>query len=341
MGPEDLRPGAIRSARRAAAPFEPTMHTTHTLTVFLLTASLATHLTAQVQIPINPRATYLITNNDPASVPSPGIPLSALGTGPGQWLRIATTGAYSDGGGGDSNNNLVCVFSSSLTLLPTSPGVQNRVPGAIAAGPSMPTAVTYYGGQVTDIPQDFAVARDGWSNGILLQVPAGATHIFLAVNDANYSFYGNNADPNSDYFAVFTPSSAPTLPGTGEHCELRTGINGTPTATPDVKQANPFTTLGVEVRQMFGASTGELFVLGATTFPTGGAPPVGPLPNVHMGTGYLLVQVGVMTAQPGQWSLFVPPGYAGTSIALQGFFLSSTARNGLLSSSVAHRIELQ
>lgn len=317
------------------------MNTNLVVALSLFPIAFGATAAAQVQIPVNPRATYLRIENDPLAVPSPGIPLNALGVAPGQWLSISVTGSYSDGGGADTQENLACLFSSSVTLLPNAPGLLNRVPGAVAAGPAVVTGPTYWGNLPTDVPQDFVAAREAWANGTLVKVPAGATHVFVAVNDPSYTFLGNNADPNNDYFVVFTPATPPLLHGTKEHCELRTGVNGAATASPEVKQANAFATVSGEIHQRFGVSGNEIYLLGANVYATAGAPPVGPLPDIHMGTSFVLVQVGIVAATPGLWSFFVPPGHAGTTLILQGFFLSSGARNGLLECSDAHRIELQ
>ncbi len=319
------------------------MRTTSPLAVLFVPFCLAATAAAQVQIPINPKATYLRHENDPGAVPPPAIPLSALGVSVGQWLNITTTGAFSDFGGADTSRSLLCVFSNSPSLLTNAPGLVNRVPGAIAAGASFVSGNTYYSNLTTDLAADFIVTRQSWTNGAAVKVPVGATHLFFCVfNPSNlpYTYYTLNSDPNADYFAVFTPVAATTLPGTAEHPQLRTGVNGAATATPDVKQASAFATLSVEVAQRWGVSTGELFLIAANIYATGGSPPVGPLPDFHMGTGYVVTQVGVMIPAPGLWSFFIPPGQAGQTLILQGFFLTPTARNGLLSSSDAHRIEL-
>lgn len=64
------------------------------------------------------------------------------------------------------------VFSNSTMLL--SPPNQFRVTGAIDAGADIFTPNTHFGGQPTDIPQDFLVAH---TVGTVVQIPAGATQL--------------------------------------------------------------------------------------------------------------------------------------------------------------------
>ncbi|MCB9877323.1 MAG: hypothetical protein H6835_06945 [Planctomycetes bacterium] len=315
--------------------------------LFTLLLGLAAPLAetcAQVSVPVNPKATYLGIANDAGALPAPGIPLSALGLAPGAWVHIATTGAYRYNGSSDTQRNLIAVFSSTPQLLTPVNGLVNRVPGAIPVvhGAPITTGITASLGQPTNIAEDFVVGRTGWSDSAVVQVPAGAVYVFLSVfGSSTTNSFGGNSDPNNDYFAVFTPVAPATLQGTAEHCELRTGVGATPSTTPDVKPAAPFATVAVECAQRYGMSTGELFLIAANVYSTGNAPPVGPLPDFHVGIDALIVQVGVMTAAPGLWSLFAPPGHPGTTIVVQGFFLAPSAHNGLLSASDAHRIELQ
>lgn len=308
----------------------------------LLAFSVLGSAAAQVTIPINPKATYLrVANNDAGVLPSPAIPLSVVGTGPGQWVQIAATGGYSINGGADTNRNLLCVFSSSPSL--AIPGASPRVLGALPAGPAWATQPVASPFAATDVAEDFIVARTNWQTSTLVQVPAGATHVFLAVFNpsSSTSTYSPNTDPNGDFAAVFTPATPSTLQGTAEHAELRTGVNAATTATPDVKPASPFATVSVDVAQRYGGFQNVIFLVAANVHTTGAPGPVGPLPGFHVGTDFILVQTGVMSTAPGQWSFFVPPGFAGNTIVTQGFFLSDYARNGLLMSTEAHRIELQ
>lgn len=299
--------------------------------------SLCLGLSAQVTIPVNVKATYMRTGNDPTAVPAPGIPLSAVGSGAGQLLSIRTVGRYQINGlGGDTQNTLVCVFSSSATLLPD--GQQARVPAAIAAGPSYPTVNAYYGNLATDIPQDFVISRTSWDNGVQVRVPTGATHVFVATTS---SFYGNHSDPNNDFAVVFETGVSATLPGTRENCKLLTGVGVTPTAEPDVKTAAAFSTINAEIRQVYGLSTGSVYMLFGSVFATSGPAPIGPLPGLHLGNGAQLLQIGSATTGPAQWSLFTPPGYSGSTLVLQAGYLDPNARNGIFMASNAHQLQLQ
>jgi uncharacterized repeat protein (TIGR01451 family) len=69
------------------------------------------------------------------------------------------------------------VFSNSDTLL--APNALARVPGAIDAGPDFISAPTAFGNEPTDISQDFILSTT-------VQIPVGATHLFLGVVDSYY-----------------------------------------------------------------------------------------------------------------------------------------------------------
>jgi hypothetical protein len=176
-----------------------------------------------------------------------------------------------------------------------------------------------------------------YENGTLVRGPAGVSHVFFSPYDDHF---GANPDPNNDYAVVLTPATPPLLQGTNEHVALLTGVNGTPTTQPDIKTAAAFSTLNAEIRQRFGVSTGQTYVLVADVFATAGDPPVGPFPDLHMGAGAQLMQIGAVTSGPAQWSLFVPPGVSGFTLILQAGYLGNS-RNGLFQSSDAHRIQLQ
>jgi hypothetical protein len=300
----------------------------------LLPVCLAAPAVAQIQIPINVKSTFYRTSNDASAVPAAAIPLSALGSGAGQWLHITTTGAFANNGSADNQKNLVCVFSSGPVLL--ADGVVARVPGAIAAGTWFVSANTSYSNLPTDIPQDFVVSNSQ-TNGTIVRVPPGATHIFYAIADNHYS---GNTDANNDYAVVFSQGVPATMQGTFEDVELRTGISNLPTVTPDIKPAAAFTTIYAEIHQRYGVSNGLYYVFAFDVYPTGGVPPFEVLPGIHVGPNFAAVQVGIVTATPAQWSVFVPPGFGGGTVILQGAFLSNTCRNGLVEASDAHQIPL-
>src|SRR5207247_9803174 len=100
-------------------------------------------------VSINPRATYLRTNNDTALDAVP-INLAALGIQPGDLIALEELGDWSFAiSSPETATSLGGVFSSSNVLLASSN--QNRVPGAIAAGAAFVTGTTFSRGLATDI----------------------------------------------------------------------------------------------------------------------------------------------------------------------------------------------
>lgn len=82
------------------------------------------------------------------------------------------------------------VFVNNTTLLDRNQA--NRVVGAIDAGVDIVTPLTYFENEPTDIPEDFFVG----SVDVVIQVPIGATHLFVAPSD---SYFGDNADVDGDF----------------------------------------------------------------------------------------------------------------------------------------------
>ena len=303
------------------------------------TALLAATGTAQTTtFPLNPRATFLRTNNDTPLAPLV-VDLTSLPAAPGSWLRITTVGAFRHiNGGPDTYSNLCGVFSSNTTLLASN--LQQRVPGAIAAGPAYASGGTYQGNLPMDIPQDFFCNRPTFENGVYVEVPVGATHLFLGVHD---SLYNDNVDPNGDFAAVVTVVPTPALPGTGEHVELRSGVSAPATALPADKPAPTGSTILGELHDPHGFAAGSLYVLAVDFVATGGPVPQ-LLQRVWLGSGAVVAQVGVIGSAAGwsaNMSLLVPPGLAGVSLVLQGGALTPDARNGLYETSIAHRFAMQ
>ena len=128
---------------------------------------------------VPPRATFLRTNLDPDPRPPVIVDLAQLGAEPGDTLRFTRTGYFSAA----LNYTMAwadAVFSSSDVILPAT-GYLNRVPDAIEAGPDNWSPGVP--GFPTDIPEDFLVVNPG----VDVEVPVGATHLFLGVEDQFYS----------------------------------------------------------------------------------------------------------------------------------------------------------
>ncbi|MBX3464874.1 MAG: hypothetical protein KF830_17030 [Planctomycetes bacterium] len=300
--------------------------------LFLVPAFASAVLAQSWTFPMSPRATYLRTNQD-SPLPPVVVDLAALGLAPGQWLRIGSTGAFRHiTGGQDNSRALSAVFSGSAALLPAN--VQQRVVDAIAAGPDFLSGPTYHGSLPTDVPQDFFCSRTGWDDRIDVQVPAGATHLFLGTHD---SLFNDNVDPNGDWGAVVTLLPPPLLPGTGEHLVLRSAVDGVPAAAPVVHVAPPGSTLLVELGYPLGLLDGEIYALIADVAPTGG-----PLPNPLPGLwswNLILLQAGILPPIPGwtdSWSMVATADFPGTTVIVQGAALSARARNGVFVSTAAH-----
>lgn len=309
----------------------------HLLTALLplLAAPLATAQT--FSFPIDPRATFLRAENDPVQPPLV-LDLNTLGATPGSWLEIGTSGAYQwRGGVPDDYYYLAAVFSSNNQVLASS--VQHRVPGAIPAGPAHGTGATYYGNLPSDIPEDFICSRNLWDDHILVQVPAGATHLFLGTVD---SYYSDNQDPDNDYAAVLRRVAAPALPGTGEHLRLLGSATGQPVATPEQHQAPGGATIRVELEYPLGFVDGSLYLLAAEVVGTNQGVPQ-PLPRIWLSTP-AIVASGALPGTPNwraSFQLPVPNGLQGLSVLMQGAALTPRSRNGIYQTTNVQRFDLQ
>ena len=145
---------------------------------------------AAATIKINPKATYLHTNNDAGAINSIPIELSSIGLAAGDTILLEHLGDYSQGPNADIVTSMLAVFSSSATL--TSATNLHRVSGAIDAGVDAITENTYFGSQPTDIPEDFRIM----DSGTLITIPTGALYLFVTASD---SYYQDNTDPDGDY----------------------------------------------------------------------------------------------------------------------------------------------
>ncbi len=141
---------------------------------------------------LDPKATYLRTNESSATPGALALKLSDLGFAPGDRLLLEVLGDIDNGPGGDTFTFTLGLFSSSSTLLPQTQ--LNRVPGALASdGVPFVTTSTFFGGLATDIAQDFGFDK---LTPAVVTVPAGAVYLFLAKHDR---LYEDNSDPDGDY----------------------------------------------------------------------------------------------------------------------------------------------
>lgn len=328
----DMKTTTMRFALRTFQLATPSMKA---LTAFSAALALVSAAAAQTwSSPMSPRATYVRTNND--SPLSPVIlDLAAFGAVPGQWLRVQSTGAYTYINGQDINRAMCGVFSASTTLLPSN--VQQRVVDAIPAGPSFgdtAQAVTFYGSLPVNIPQDFYVSRIFWGDFVDVQIPPGATYLFLGTMD---SYYADNVDPNGDWGVTVTVIPTPTFPGTGEHITMKTAVNGTPAFAPDLHLAPVGSTITAELEYPLGLIDNSLYIFLADVTAIG-APPPNPLPGLWS-QNLIALKAGVLPSTPNftdTWSLVVAPGYSGTAIFVQCAALANIARNGLFETTNAH-----
>ena len=192
---------------------------------------------------VDPRAAYLHTNNDSPALPTI-VDLDAEGFAPGDLLEIT----YDFPAPGFSHNGcnsgfrtpeqvgLLGVFSGSATLLPKE--LLARVQDAIDTVPDFTSSPTFFGGQPTDIPEDFQVSP---SSSFIIAVPTGATHLFLGMHDSLY--FDNCVPGNSASFppvgaVIVTINPAPVCvqppfglvswwPGDGDAADIVGSNNGT------------------------------------------------------------------------------------------------------------------
>jgi hypothetical protein len=168
-----------------------------TLTHALAAAALLAACPALAQttlIPLNPRATYLRTNQDSPALPNIRT-LASLSLAAGDRVRFRVLGEFVYIANGTTTSSASAVFSSSSTILAAT-GIVQRVPDAIDAGIDFVTGNTYHGGVATDIPQDFRIGDATGSLDVEVVIPAGATHLFLGVPD---SLYNDNNDTDGDF----------------------------------------------------------------------------------------------------------------------------------------------
>jgi hypothetical protein len=194
------------------------IRTGSTLTVLVGLPAIAS---AQYQVSLDPKNTYLHTNQDNAGDTVP-VDLAALSITPGMHLRITVQGDFDNGTGTDDSQHLLGIFSATSTLL----GADNldRVADAIDAGFDFQTTPTYFGSEPTDVAEDFLVSY-AYRSDLTVTVPAGAAYLFLACPD---TLYLDNSDPDGDFGALIDVISAGSFVDLGDGLA---GVNGVPTLT--------------------------------------------------------------------------------------------------------------
>ncbi len=295
--------------------------------------------TAQVIVPLSPLDTFHRTASDPFAVDSFAIPMLANGVQPGDWLRLRLVGDWDAGGSGDLVREMVGVFAGGGTLLASTLQLRVTAP-AIAGTAYVPTSGTAVGNLPMDIQADFWIARQGASDEVTVRVPAGATYLYLAVPD---SFYSDNSDPDGDLGVEITLVPPPPYPGTGgEDLILGSGVSGPLNLNP-IKTAVSGNVVTAAVLSPLDLLPGTAIVLiVADVLPTA-TPPIGPLPGTWFSASVVIALVGVLQplSPSNILSVPIPPGFAGSSLWLQGGALWAYARNGLFLTSEAHQIILQ
>lgn len=174
----------------------------HTLVSLSLLVALGGNANAITLVPLDPRATYLHTNNDSPTPPGAlALSLADYGFAAGDRIQLQSVGNFDNGPDGETFYRGIAVFSSSNTLLANSQA--HRVPGAIASdGANFISSPTWFGGQPTDIPEDFQFVRDP----VTVTVPAGAAYLFVAAYDR---LYYDNTDPNHDFGVLIGAAPVP------------------------------------------------------------------------------------------------------------------------------------
>jgi hypothetical protein len=187
-----------------------TIRAASTLIAFLVLAGTAP---AQYQFSLDPKNTYLHTNQDKSGDAVP-VDLASLGITEGMHLRLRQPGDYDNGPNDDTFPSLAGIFSATSTLLDESN--LDRVADAIDAGFDFQSRPTYFGSQATDVPEDFAITH-GTQLDVTVTVPSGAAYLFLTPDDI---WFQDNTDPDGDYGVLLD------VIGPGTFVDLGNGLAG-------------------------------------------------------------------------------------------------------------------
>jgi len=143
-----------------------------------------------------------------------------LGVAPGALVSLEALGEFSVNGpetdpAAGLDSGMIAVFSSSDTLLPVDAfNPRLRVVDAIEAGSDIDTNAASGFGPNIDITQDFLI------NNTILEVPVGATHLFVSPLDG---FVGDNQDTDGDFMLQIT-----AVPEPGSFLLLAVGLVSLP-----------------------------------------------------------------------------------------------------------------
>jgi len=161
------------------------------------------------EIPVRARDAYLhVESNDIPLEPDPiPIDLAARGIDPLGPIDLVRLGDFDDDGSlEDRSTELAGVFSRSDVLDVQSAShrlINDVVPIGTPPSGGVPalSAPTAPAGETTDIPEDFWISRPGQGElaPVGVEVPADATHLFIAAPDQRY---GDNSDPEPADFRV-------------------------------------------------------------------------------------------------------------------------------------------
>jgi len=163
-----------------------------TLVGMFLTLSLSAPAEATL-ITLDPTRTFYHTDSTDTGPDSIPIDLASLGLASGDLVRLRMTGDFSYCGFCGFPEDFFgagAVFVDDTTLLDRNE--PHRVVGAIDAGVDVFTGLTFFEAEATDIPEDFGL----FSSDVLIRIPVGATHLFVAPID---SYFGDNVDFDGDF----------------------------------------------------------------------------------------------------------------------------------------------
>ncbi|MGE0145499.1 MAG: hypothetical protein AB7I19_05455 [Planctomycetota bacterium] len=187
---------------------------------------------------------------------------------------------------------------------------------------------------------------------IMGTAPAGTTSVQALVLYLQPAFAGGAA--HIDDVVFLGPPAQAAYPGSGDDLRIATGLGGaTPSFGPnnDIKSTAGGVVLEVNVSSPLGTFDLLPYFLFGQPFVTN-APPIPSIPGVYLDFSrpvFVLIgpsapPFGGPVVRPGTGSsvfFLMPPGFAGTSLMLQGVVASPLANNSVLAITDGHEIRLQ